>query len=230
VNELALVGELLVWAVRASAQGYSEARHSARVKTLYQQLIVTYAPCTAEQLRADFKTKTVDTISSGKWLYLEPVVAEDDALPVMAVHCAIESGGSVRLRLRLGLFRSTIVSSATGEATTSKTEAVGYRFESPEDAVGPHSYYHVQRISAYDIDGTYGLPGAGNIWNPAGQPAFPLDTDNAVGLVLCLLVTLYGPGVVQQLIGQPFLNQIASCLENSCFAIKMLKDREAKAK
>jgi hypothetical protein len=52
-----------------------------------------------------------------------------------------------------------------------------------DDAIGIHHYYHVQIIQP---------PTSRLNWLPDAQPAFPLDADNPVKLLLCVLVSLYG--------------------------------------
>jgi hypothetical protein len=75
--------------------------------------------------------------------------------------------------------------------------AAGWRFESPErqgeaGEESTHGYYHVQpghRLRT--LRGDYPLPvavGAG----PEGQPTFPLDAENEVDLLICLLLSIYG--------------------------------------
>ena len=66
-------------------------------------------------------------------------------------------------------------------------KSLGYRFESPEGKnnqnAGVHHYYHIQMIQP---------PTCRIDWLPETQPAFPLDADNPVKLLLCVLVSLYG--------------------------------------
>ena len=85
--------------------------------------------------------------------------------------------------------------------------AVGYRFETPETA-GPHHYYHAQLIRSFGKAGVdWGIPCP--VWLPDTQPAFVLDADDPIELLVCLLVSLYGRGYVdKELRGAEFWNQI----------------------
>jgi hypothetical protein len=93
---------------------------------------------------------------------------------------------SQRLKIRAALFYQEIDHS--GE---SKTFAVGWRLEPPEDTDGEHSYYHAQPISAWDASGTRRLPIAGNSLNES-YPAFPIDAADSISLLVAMFVTMYG--------------------------------------
>lgn len=72
-------------------------------------------------------------------------------------------------------------------------EALALRFETDENGsqtsrgLGAHDYCHAQLCTRINgqVGGTVG-------WLPTSQPAFPLDAEDQVGLVICALISLYG--------------------------------------
>jgi len=84
------------------------------------------------------------------------------------------------IRCRLELFLLT---------DSTELQSLGYRFESPEgqndEGTGVHHYYHIQIIQPpTSISGVE--------WLPETQPAFPINADDPVKLMLSLLISLYG--------------------------------------
>ena len=71
--------------------------------------------------------------------------------------------------------------------------AIGYRFETRHGSGGDaHDYYHAQPVS--DLKRAkirHRLPCPG--WIPDEVPAFPLRAENPIELLLCTLVSMYGP-------------------------------------
>ncbi len=66
---------------------------------------------------------------------------------------------------------------------------LGYRFESP-DIGGEHAFFHLQQIIELG-NGTHALPTPQ--WIPQYKLAVPLDVKSDVGLLLCMLASIYGP-------------------------------------
>ena len=70
--------------------------------------------------------------------------------------------------------------------------AHAYRFESPAVDAKRHSFFHAQpAITLAHKAGGHDLPGVRGPVDTS-TPAFPLDVDGPVGLVLSLLLSLYG--------------------------------------
>jgi hypothetical protein len=126
---------------------------------------------TEERVKAEFP--------SGSFIYLEPVNRGQVLLPVLSMKC--DFGRSIpEVRLRLGLFLRHV----------RDIKAIGYRFEAPEGP-GIHNYYHLQMIRGFRM-GIYFPPNDCLEWFPDSAPAFPLDGNCPIKLVLGLLVSLYG--------------------------------------
>jgi len=103
------------------------------------------------------------------------------------------------LRLRVALFYRS-----SEDASLGQLRAFGMRFETPEcwagdwqpsedpeDVAGHHDMFHAQPIR--DLrkgDSTSALPGLG--WLNPTQPSIPVSATDASGLLLALLVSVYG--------------------------------------
>jgi hypothetical protein len=123
-----------------------------------------------------------DTLAANAFVYGEKLVRGTPVLwPVLAFSA---SKASRDLKIRVAHFYS--VDGDNGQ----DLEAVGWRFEPPEDETGAHSYYHAQPISAFDTGGRWRLPTA-SVLNES-CPAFPLLAESPVSLLAALLVSLYG--------------------------------------
>ncbi len=124
----------------------------------------------------------------GRYLYLNPVI--EGRLMVPRIQINYDFGRNIpEIRCRLEMF-------LIDKDDESPLKSLGCRFESPEgqndQGKGIHHYYHIQIIQ----------PPTSNItWLPVNQPAFPLNADNPVKLLLCVLVSLYGLGYMDEVIG-----------------------------
>lgn len=71
-------------------------------------------------------------------------------------------------------------------------QSLGIRFETDEGDVegspGSHDFCHAQLCN--NINKHVG--GLSSSWVPESQPSIPLDADNQISLVLCMLTSLYG--------------------------------------
>lgn len=112
-----------------------------------------------------------------RFLYLNPITESRLMVPRIQLKCNFGRNiPEVRCRLELFLL-----------GDDANIKSLGYRLESPEgqntQGQGVHHYYHFQMIQP---------PTCTIDWLPETQPAFPLDADHPVKLLLCLLVSLYG--------------------------------------
>ena len=79
-------------------------------------------------------------------------------------------------------------------------QALAIRYETDEGApqtsgiVGSHDFCHAQLCRAINSRTRATTPS----WLPESQPSFPLDADDQVGVVLCMLTSLYGGHHVYQ--------------------------------
>lgn len=114
-----------------------------------------------------------------KCIFLKPTDRGTILFPMLSL--SYDFGRSIPIvRLRLGLFLNH----------DSKVKGMGYRLESPE-GVGRHHYYHVQLIKGFET-GELFPPTETTEWLPDNEPTFPLDAEDSVDLLLCLILSLYG--------------------------------------
>jgi hypothetical protein len=139
-----------------------------------------------------------DTLNSGAFVYGEKTPRGSPALwPVLAVKAG---RASRNLKIRVALFYAS--QNESGDETL---QALGWRFEPPEDVDGAHSYYHAQPISSFDSSGRWRLPTSGAV-NHA-YPAFPLRATDSLTLLTALLVSLYGRTNVGAMLNDSQLRQ-----------------------
>ncbi len=182
-SELKLFGDLLflLWAAHERPWAYK----NGEAREIYQQISDLYPPFgRREELRAFLPSHdrpATDFALTKKFLYLNPPEGQPTFVPVLSLRCDFTSL-LPEIRLRVGLFLRE-----HGEV-----KSVGLRFESPEgepEGEGVHHYYHAQFISSFYA----GAPLKGVMsWLPVTQPALTLNADGPVGLLLSLLVSLYG--------------------------------------
>ena len=174
---------LWLWEHHKKPRGYSKGGASAiydEIEKVYQS--VPNRPMLENELLPS--EERVRTAFGRMYLYLDPVAKGCTMVPVLWAKC--DFGRSpAEVRLRLGLFRWH----------DGGVKAIGYRFETPEGK-GSHNYYHVQVLQR--LDGPF-PPAECSSWLPDSQPAFPLDADDPVKLLLCLLASLYGVQSVARL-------------------------------
>lgn len=140
-----------------------------------------------------------------RFLYLKPVVKGSIMVPILSLKCDLNHSPAPRFCLRLGLF----LLDNSGEP-----RAIGYRFETPEDEdESRHHYYHAQLIKSFPNES----PGwclDCRKWLPDTQPAFALDANGPVALLLCMLVSLYDIHGVNQILKEvDFRNDLTPYLE-----------------
>ncbi len=122
-----------------------------------------------------------------RFLYLKPLAGSRSAVPIVTMFCNLE-GERPEIRIRVGLF----VQEGSG---AKRMRAVGLRFETPEGD-GRHNYFHAQFITEFAA----GSPvHASPHWLPTREPAFLLDADGPLGLMICLLISLNGLGFLEDL-------------------------------
>lgn len=118
------------------------------------------------------------TFQNLQFVLLEPPQGQGDILPAFAVDC---TNGWQNFRIYLVLFTSH----------EGSLIALGFRFESPESpggsSKGDHNFYHLQLM---DNGSHRRIPFPE--WIPAHQPSIPLNAENWMGLVLCMLISVYG--------------------------------------
>ena len=138
----------------------------------------------------------------GGFIYLRPCQTRAWAVPILTVTYRFAEPTS--LGLRLGLF---LVNAADNSIAS-----VGYRFESP-DKPGEHGFFHLQHIIEMG-NGTFALPTPP--WMPQSKLAVPLDVETDVGLLLCMLVSIYGPRseTIQQIASAQYRGMLSPHLQH----------------
>lgn len=121
------------------------------------------------------KPRNVRMLQSDQYLLLEPT-RRDSLLPLVTLQSSHEWR---HFRIY------TLLAKKHG---ASSVASIALRFETDEGSGGgSHDYCHVQICRSIGRH-----PATNSSWLPESEPAFPLDADNQVSLVLCLLTSLYG--------------------------------------
>jgi hypothetical protein len=179
-SELKLFGELLhqVWSVHERPWNYT-----GEAGEIFQEIADTYPPFGRSEELEHFLPSAhrlvTDFAATRRFLYLAPCNGQPMFLPVLSLKCDF-SLLEPKVHLLVGLFLRH----------DNEVKAIGLRLESPEgEGDGIHDYYHAQYISQF----WPGLPLKGApSWLPVKQPAMTLEADGPLGLLLSLLVSLYG--------------------------------------
>ena len=116
-----------------------------------------------------------------QFLFLEPIV-EKRILPLL----------TLKTSNRWVSFRAYVLLTMLDQHEA--LQALAIRFETDEGiphangVTGSHDFCHVQ-LCRYINDTTRATTPS---WLPESQPSLPLDADDQIGLVLCMLISLYG--------------------------------------
>ena len=149
--------------------------------TLLDQVSRKYGPSYVDHDQLDAvlnKYADVALRDQHRFLYLEPT----------------ESGGImplVTLQSSCEWIHFRIYALLTMLDECSNLQALAMRFETdegdhrPEDRIGSHDFFHAQLCNSIN-DRT---PASTPTWIPDSQPSIPLDADNQIGLVLCMLTS-----------------------------------------
>jgi hypothetical protein len=158
-----------------------------------------------------------DTSEWGLYFFLELVHDTGPLLPVVTVSYDFVNGS---LQIRVGLFSLREV------ANGHRLRAVGYRFESPENTpyggegeteIGAHDYYHAQPIMRLVKALPRSALGDSEArWVPESQPAFPLEAENALQLLACTLVTIYG----RRHVASPDFAEVRNCFSKEAAELR----------
>lgn len=116
-----------------------------------------------------------------RFLFLEPV-ADQMILPLLTLETSNQWVN----------FRAYVLLTMLDQSGA--LQALAIRFETDEGVPqstsirGSHDFCHAQLCR--DINGT--TRATTPSWLPESQPSFPIDAEDQIGLVLCMLTTLYG--------------------------------------
>ena len=152
--------------------------------TLRDQMFEKYrpSPVDARTLNGLLRNTTdLHLRDEHRFLFLEPV-NDEMILPLLTLHTSDEWVH----------FRAYVLLAMLDESEN--IQALVVRFEMDEGglqangAIGSHDFCHAQLCRS--IGGV--TSASTESWLPESQPSFPLDADDQIGLVLCILISLYG--------------------------------------
>ena len=131
------------------------------------------------------------------FLFLEPIESEN-ILPLVTLQ---SSNKWVHFRIYTLLTMLDKCSTLQGLAIRFETDE-GYRdsedesgsHDSSEEELGSHDFCHAQLCNSINKR----IPISTPAWIPDSQPSIPLDADNQISLVLCMLTSLYGGAHVRK--------------------------------
>ncbi len=128
----------------------------------------------------------VEWTTQHRFLFLEPI-KDEDILPFLTLQSS-DNWRQFRIYALLAL-----------SDDKSKHQSLAIRFETPEGEYiedskrGKHDFFHAQLCkNIFDSSRIVVAQATTPEWLPTSQPSFPLDADNQVSLVLCMLTSLYG--------------------------------------
>jgi hypothetical protein len=197
-----LVREILVWLHDLNAQWQRDQRGPA--SKFYPQVHVNHPRFSQPQLEALSKQAVFNSSDQNQYLFLEPINDGEGIVPVLSFRYDFR-GGSAELWLQLALFTFH----------DGNLAAIGCRFEPPEGR-GPHDYFHAQMLRSFrGRAGLSGLPGCPP-WLPTSRPAFHLKADDAVTLLISMVISLYGLGRARDLQETSFANELKPYMNRLC--------------
>ncbi len=179
-RDMEVFKNLLIWVFDKSSKPWNYEKEAGEIYSNY--LMDKLLPFSnSRHLEVFLPSESSKSVSFpiNTFLYLEPVTKGRIMIPTFRLKCDF-GRDPPEVRCYLGLFL----------LVEGQMRSIGFRFESPEcsdtENRSAHHYYHVQMIN--DI----GPPDSNIGWLPTRQPAIPLDANNPVKLILCMLIGLYG--------------------------------------
>jgi hypothetical protein len=134
---------------------------------------------------------TADFCNYNYFLYLPPIEGQP-CVPILLLKCNLKKS-----EFDISYY-VMLLKPKEGE----KPDCVGFRFEGSEAENGEectHDYWHMQLVSKIDTKIGLGFPSSKN-WLSTSLPCVPVKAKCPVSLLLCLLVSLYGPDIFSYLI------------------------------
>ena len=150
--------------------------------TLRNEVYSKYAPgqVPAAELHDRFKVGDVKLKEQHRFLYLEPVEGKG-ILPFVTIQSSCE-WVNFRIYALLGMLDKRC-----------EVQTLAIRFETdegsgPNGGMGSHDFCHAQLCKSITKRAVASTPS----WLPESQPSIPVDAEDQIGLVLCMLTSLYG--------------------------------------
>jgi hypothetical protein len=145
--------------------------------------------------------------ADSQFVHLEAINKDGWMLPILSIRWDL-AASPVEYRIRVALFMLSQTGAEQG------VQAFAFRVETSEGANSPHCYPHAQLIRNWEIGSArFQIPGPQ--WVPESFPAWPLDSSQVspMGLLVSVLVTLYGRRFIDWLAAAPFRGQLTPYLE-----------------
>ena len=130
-------------------------------------------------------------------LYLEPIEKER-ILPLITIQ---SDHDWVHFRVYALLAKLNDAANLKSLAIRFETDEGGYKKNGPK---GAHDFCHAQLCNTISES----IPVYAPEWLPDSQPSFPLDANDQVSLVLCMLVSLYGSREVRAKLNGPGIKNL----------------------
>ena len=215
-----ILRELLRWIVDRADRRW-RAVGDPELSALYESLITKYPPLNEAVFSRLLPTKkpmgTFDLLRHRYFIIMEPLTKRS-IVPVASIAFDFEAA-SPAMGLRVGLF----FFDQSGQAGL--LCSAGYRFETPSGSTGIHAFFHAQPIRAFHQSGAFPLPMVAS-WLPLTDPTFPLDARNVVGLVVCLLISLYGASFLSELARAGLLSDIRRYIKESAYPLPLAPEQQ----
>ncbi|GID32674.1 hypothetical protein [Paractinoplanes brasiliensis] len=177
--------------------GSREVRRFEGVRASAREILAAeYRPLEDRELEAILSKELIDTGERGA-IFCRPVLKGTPVLlPLLCARIDL-SGERPDAKFRVALF----------DIDDNVENVVGWRFETPsKGGDGMHNYHHAQPITGL----IRGRPFSNAQWFNETTPAFLLDAHSPAALMIAMIVSLYGIGRINELLGLGFRNEIRS--------------------
>lgn len=181
---------------------------NVRLSDLYDDVSQTLSPFEAHELNGirqhvSPKNDDIDLVDEGIVIFLEPPSVYGlgrKQFPVLTIQASKNASRP----------SAKIVAAFFTRGDDESVKCSGYRFETIGG--GTHKYAHVQGTKKWSSSEEEILPGVAE-WRPVQSPAFPLDAECSVQVLLCLLVSIYGVNALTDLKEDQVYSHVTSYLE-----------------
>jgi len=204
-KERNLLGMLLLWMI--DQENSKQNRYSPDLGRLANRLNGNFPRTSEGYIKKELvQSESGSMFADGQFVHLEAIDKDGWMLPILSIKWDF-SASPAEFRIRIALF----MLNRTG--ADQWTQAIAFRVEASEGADSRHCYPHAQLIRKWDVGGTrFPIPAPQGL--PESFPAWPLDAAGAspMGLLVSVLVTLYGKRFIDGLTGAPFRGQLTPYL------------------
>jgi hypothetical protein len=181
------LNDILIWIVQ---RGDDIQNAPEQVQSIQEQIAIYYKKINGLELEAMLTAGApgmMSMLDKDVFIYLPPIEKGNYIVPILCLEYDYATEiPELILKIALFLF--------DGEQNL---KAIGYRFETANKQ-GRHCYCHIQHIDGL---GRHKLP-PGIEWIPKEYPAFPIDAQDPVELLVCMLVSLYDLAIIKNLEGK----------------------------